>query len=267
MTREKPYVLITGATSGMGYALAQNFSSNKYPVILVSRNQEKLDKCADSLRTKSDAQIVTVAQDLLNENAAYNIFARTQELNLNVGILINNAGFNEVGLFTDTDLQKEQNLIRIHISVVMELTKLYLPGMLQSKYGRVVNLGSTGSFMPVPNNAIYCTAKVFVKYFSEAIRHELRNTGVKVTCLCPGATHTNFHLEAEISDIRLFNIFPMKPEKVVSYAYKRILKGKKVVIPSCYNKIVAFSPKITPPFLLNRMTDWMYGSVNKPAIV
>ena len=263
MNKEKKHVLITGSSSGIGLAIARKFAKDGYPLIFVARNDEKLQKAALGIEHEFGIEPITISQDLLNKDAAFNIFNKVKELNILVSILINNAGFNEVGHFVNTDLKKEISLVQVHISIVIELTKLFLPEMIKNGYGRIVNLGSTGSFLPVPNNAIYCAAKTFTYYFSNAIRHELRRTGVKVTALCPGATHTNFHLEAEMSDLRLFNILPMTPEKVANIAYPGILKGKRKIIPGAYNKVLAFTSMFSPLWLTNRITDWMYQPLNK----
>ncbi len=263
MDKEKKYVLITGATSGIGLALAEKFAKNNYPLVLVARNTEKLKQLSRKFIQEYKVDVHTISQDLASGQAAYTIFEAVKNKCITLEILINNAGFNEVGNFTVTDLKKEIGLIKVHIASVIELTKLFLPELIQNKFGRIVYLGSTGSFMPVPGNAVYCTSKSFIYTFSRAIRHELRNTGVKVTTLCPGATHTNFHIEAEMSNLRLFNIFPMKPERVAKIAFQKILKGKKTIVPGLYNKFIAISPLITPPWLLNRITDWMYKPVKK----
>ncbi|MFC2104331.1 SDR family NAD(P)-dependent oxidoreductase [Bacteroidota bacterium] len=262
MNKEKKHVLITGASSGIGLAIAKKFAKDGYPLIFVARNNEKLQKIASEIIQEFGVEVITISQDLSIKDAASNIFNKVKELDLQVNILVNNAGFNEMGHFTVSDLKKEIDLIQVHISIVIELTKLFLPEMIKNGYGRIVNLGSVGSFLSVPNNAVYCAAKTFTYYFSNAIRHELRKTGVKVTSLCPGATNTNFHIEAEMSDLRMFNILPMTPEKVAKIAYPGILKGKRKIIPGIYNKILAFTPIISPIWLTNRITDWMYQPIN-----
>lgn len=174
MNNGKNFVLITGATSGIGLALASRFAINGYPLVFVARNQDKLENHAATIRQKYKVDVITIAQDLCGENAAGNIFRKVNELGVKVGILINNAGFNEAGRFEDTDLNREIDLVRVHIIAVLELSKLFLPDMKKNKYGRIVNVCSTGAFLPVPNNAVYCAAKTFLYNFSNAVRFELR---------------------------------------------------------------------------------------------
>lgn len=261
MEDEKKYVLITGATGGIGFALAERFAANGYPLIFVARNQDKLIECAKTIENHYHVQVKTIAQDLCVDDAVSNIFKQVKESGIQVSILLNNAGFNEVGHFIDTDLYKEIDIIRINTLVVIELTKLFLPDMIKNGFGRIVNVCSTGAFFPVPNNAVYCAVKTSLYNFSNAIREELKKTGVKVTALCPGATLTNFPIEAEINNTHLFNIFPMQPGKLAKIAYPGIIKGKRRIIPGLYNKIMIFSGYLTPRFLMNPISNWMYKPV------
>lgn len=255
---KKKHALITGASEGIGFCLAQEFAKQGYSLVLVARTLSKLNDAGAYLQNTYKVDVQIIQQDLLEDEAAINIYKQVKNAGIKINVLINNAGFNEMGHFVNTSLKNEIGLVKLHVSSAIELTKLFVPDMVSDQYGRIVFLGSTGSFMPVPNNAVYCAAKAFILNFSKAIRHELKRTGVKVTTLCPGATSTNFPVEAEMNDLRLFNIFPMKPERVAQIAYKKIAKGAKTIIPGLYNKLLVKSSAVTPAPILNSVTDWMY---------
>ncbi len=155
-------VLITGTTSGIGKAFAEQFAANGSNIILVSRNEETLRQQQESLRSRYHVQVAAIPCDLSEANAADRILERLSQLDWPVDILVNNAGFNEAGFFTETDLTKELAMIQVHISALTALTKLLLPGMIQRGYGRILNVGSTGSYMPCPCDAVYAATKAYV---------------------------------------------------------------------------------------------------------
>lgn len=255
---KKGYALITGASGGIGFALAKKFAAAGYNLLLTARNGDKLNANKNLIEKEYNVDVEIFISDLANENSPSSIYSFAKENNLSVSILVNNAGFNEVGKFINTDLKKEMDLIRVVVSASVELCKLFIPDMKKISYGRIVNVCSTGAFFPTPNNAIYCATKTFLYNFSTAIRHELRKTGIKVSALCPGATLTNFPLEAEINDSRLFKIFPMTPEKVANLAFPQIIRGKRKIITGLYNKILVNSSVFYPSWIMNPMIDWMY---------
>lgn len=250
-------VLITGTTSGIGKAFAEKFAAQGNQVILVARNEEKLKQQQIFLQNQYHGNATYIAVDLSKENAVDLIMERLEELGMSVDILINNAGFNECGFFTDTSFEKEQEMINLHIRFVTELTKRILLHMKENGYGRILNVGSTGSYIPSPTDAVYAATKAYILSFSNALCGELKKTGVKVTTLCPGATKTEFATKAKIEDTMLFRLAVMKPEKVVEIAYPKLLKGKRLVVPGMYNKFLVLFSKIIPVSITNRMTMFM----------
>lgn len=250
-------VLITGTTSGIGKAFAEQFAANGSNIILVSRNEETLRQQQESLRSRYHVQVAAIPCDLSEANAADRILERLSQLDWPVDILVNNAGFNEAGFFTETDLTKELAMIQVHISALTALTKLLLPGMIQRGYGRILNVGSTGSYMPCPCDAVYAATKAYVLSFSNGLYQELKGTGVTVTCLCPGATQTLFAEKANIHNTLLFKLFVMRSETVAAIGFRSLQKGKRTVTAGLYNKLLVFSAKLLPVPVINSIAQRM----------
>jgi len=254
----KKTALITGTTSGIGKSFANKLACEGYDLVLVSRDEQKLTAQANNLSNEYGIKVYTIPIDLLENRAAQKIFDLAQKMKLNIQILINNAGFNECGDFLKTDLQNEISMIQLHAVFTTEMMKLFLPGMIENKYGRILNLGSTGSFMPCPYNAVYAATKAYILFVSKGINAELKGTGVKITTLCPGATKTEFAQKAGINNTLLFNIFVMLPDRVAKVGYKALMKGKASVIVGLYNKLLVFSSKIMPSFILDACVKIMF---------
>jgi len=249
--------LITGTTSGIGKAFAEKLASEKYGLILVSRNAEKLSEQSTFLSGKYGVKTFLISLDLTKPNAAQTVFDTVKNQNLSVQVLINNAGFNEFGNFLETDIQKEIQMINLHVIFTTEIMKLFIPGMINNKYGRILNLGSTGSYIPCPYDAVYAATKAYIMFLSKAVNAELKGTGVSVTTLCPGSTKTEFAAKAGMENTALFNTFVMKPEKVARIGYKALMKGRSSVIAGVYNKIQVLSSKILPEAVINVITKKM----------
>ena len=190
-------VLITGTTSGIGKAFAEKFASMGNNIILVSRNRDKLQEQQIDLQSRFQVSAEYISCDLAEVDAVDMIMEKIRSRGLSVDVLVNNAGFNEAGCFTNTNLSKELDMIQVHIKALTALTKSFLPGMIKRGYGRILNIGSTGSYMPCPYDAVYAATKAYVLSFSNGLYQELKGTGVTVTCLCPGATKTLFAEKSE----------------------------------------------------------------------
>ncbi|MCI8529598.1 MAG: SDR family oxidoreductase [Lachnospiraceae bacterium] len=251
-------VLITGTTSGIGAAFAEKFAREGNNLILVSRNADKLRRQQADLQSRYHVSIEYISCDLAEDGVAELITEKIRQLGLLVDVLINNAGFNEVGYFTDTHLSKELNMIQVHIKVLTSLTKLFLPGMIDRGHGRILNVGSTGAYMPCPCDTVYAATKAYVLSFSNGLYQELKGTGVTVTCLCPGATQTLFASKANIDNTLLFKFFVMQPEDVASIGYKSLMKGKRTTTAGLYNKLLVLSSKLLPISIINPIAQWMF---------
>ena len=251
-------VLITGTTSGIGAAFAEKFAREGNNLILVSRNADKLRRQQADLQSRYHVSIECISCDLAEDGAAELITEKIRQLGLLVDVLINNAGFNEAGYFTDTHLSKELNMIQVHVKGLTALTKLFLPGMIERGYGRILNVGSTGAYMPCPCDTVYAATKAYVLSFSNGLYQELKGTGVTVTCLCPGATKTLFAGKANIENTLLFKLFVMQPEDVASIGYKSLMKGKRTTTAGLYNKLLVFFSKLLPVSVINPIVQWMF---------
>ncbi len=251
---KKRTVLITGTTSGLGYEFSKRFATEGFNLVLVSRNEQKLAAQRDELKKQSRSEIHTIAKDLSIPNAAKEIFLDVQKRAIHVDILINNAGFNECGAFYETRIEKELEMLQVHVVALTHLTKLLLPGMIRNNYGKILNLGSTGSFAPCPLDAVYCASKAYVLSFSNALRAELTGTGVTVSALCPGAMNTQFAKKADMENTLLFRSYVMDPREVVEIAYHAFMKNKKIIIPGFYNRVLVSSIPITPGNILEKIS-------------
>src|SRR6476659_7627023 len=237
--------LITGASSGIGLDLAQLMAPD-FDLIITARNQSELEKIARELEAKHGNHVHVVPADLARPDAPQQIFAEIERRGLPVDILINNAGFGAYGLFAESNLQNDMGMIQLNIAAITLLTKLALPGMLKRKSGKIINFASTPRFQPGPLMSVYYATKAYVIMFSEAIANELKGSGITVTCLCPGATATNFAGRANMEESRLFKLGAMKSRDVAIAGYKGMMAGKGLVIPGFLNKTVAMSVRFSP---------------------
>lgn len=247
-------VLVTGASSGIGYELSKLFAKNDYNLVLVARDQLKLEQAAKEICLEFPVQIEIITKDLSIVTSPLEIFTELQNKNINIDILVNNAGLNVYGPFSETDLQKEIQMIHINLISLTQLTKLFLPDMLDRKYGKILNVGSTGSFVPGPLCAVYCATKAYVLSFSEALSEELKNTNVTITALCPGATKTNFAKRAGMEHIKLFTQDVMEADKVAEIGYNSLMNGETIAIAGLKNKLTVNLLKFIPRKIVRMMS-------------
>lgn len=250
----KQTALITGATSGIGLELARLFAKDKYNLVLVARKRDELKRVADELATTYKVNVQTAAIDLGEVGAAQSLMAKLERANITVDVLVNNAGFAQVGPFATNDRAKDLGVLQLNIVALTELTKLVVPGMLKRKRGRILNLGSTAAFQPGPFMAVYYASKAYVLSFSQALSEELRGTGVTVTCLCPGPTKTGFQARANSQNIQLFKGPMMDAAAVAAIGYRALLHGERVVVPGFMNSLQAFAARrLSPDWLVLRI--------------
>ena len=247
------YVLITGASAGIGYELCKQFAKDNHNLILVSRDEKKLNRVAEELREHYRIKTKVISKDLSVKSAATEIYEVLSRESIAVEILVNNAGFNVYGSFFETDLSKELEMIQLNLVSLVQLTKMFLPGMIKNRSGRILNIGSTGSYVPGPLNAVYCATKAFVRSFSEALAEETQGSGVTVTILCPGATATEFAKRAHIENTRLFMGRKMTADAVAKIGYQALMGGKRTVIAGIENKLQVFSTHFASNSMVTRM--------------
>jgi len=247
--------LITGASNGIGLELAKIHASKGGDLVLVARNKTKLDEIKAELEQQYKIKVYTIGKDLSAFNAAQEVYEETSEQNIQIDYLINNAGFGDFGMFVDTDWSKELQMINLNITALTQFTKLYLKDMVQRKSGKVMNVASTAAFQSGPTMAVYYATKAYVLSFSEAIDNEVRDKGVTVTTLCPGATESGFQAAAAMEESALVKGKKLPSSKTVAeYGYKAMLKGKTVAIHGTMNWIMANSVRFMPRSVVVKVT-------------
>lgn len=236
------WVLITGASSGIGLELAKCFAADHFNLILAARNEIRLNKAADELRAQHGIQTKVIPKDLASPGAAQEIFDALRETP--VSILVNNAGFGVHGLFAKNDLREQTDLLQVNMTALVQLTHLFLQPMLARNRGRILNVASTAAFLPGPTINVYFASKAFVYSFSYALAEELIGTNVTVTTLCPGTTRTEFFSRGRFGPVR--GRYTMDADEVARIGYRGLMKGKRVVIPGLLNKLAAMIAKRMP---------------------
>lgn len=250
-------VLITGASGGIGYELAKLFARDRHNLILVARSADKLAQVAGELQA-TGVQVKTLSLDLGESPAPKFLFDQLQREGVAVDILVNNAGFGAHGNFAKMPDDQILGQISLNITALTELTRLFLPAMIARRSGRIMNVASTAGFQPGPLMAVYYATKAYVISFSEAIANELRDSGVTVTCFCPGATHTGFATRAGNDKSRLFKqLGAMSADKVALDGYRALMEGRTLAISGVHNWVVAQSTRFAPRKMVTAISRWV----------
>ena len=250
-------VLITGASGGIGYELAKLFARDRHDLVLVARSGDKLAQLANELQARG-VRVKTFSLDLTASPSAKFLYDQLQREGAAVDILVNNAGFGAFGEFAQMPEEQIFGQIQLNIVALTELTRLFLPRMIARGSGRVMNVASTAGFQPGPLMAVYYATKAYVISFSEAIANEVRDSGVTVTCLCPGATHTGFAERAGNDKSRLFKqLGAMSAEKVALDGYRAVMEGCTLAISGAQNWLVAQSTRFAPRRLVTAISRWV----------
>ena len=247
--------LVTGASGGIGETFARFLAAEKYDLLLVARGGDKLTALAKELSAKHGIQAHGFSADLSKPESVAAVETRLKELKRPLDLLVNNAGFATYGEYKDLDPVREQQMIQVNIATLAALTRSVLPDMVKRRQGKVLNVASTGAFMPGPLMAVYYATKAFVLSFSEAVNEELKGTGVSITALCPGPTASGFQSRAGMEKSSLVkgkNL--MDSETVVKAGYRALMKEKAFVVPGLMNKILVVLPKLMP-------RSWIPGMV------
>ena len=239
--------LITGASSGIGRDMAKILSQKGYDLVLVARDEEKLNKVKEELE-QNNIKVETIITDLSNEENCKEIHKKVKD----VDILINNAGFGDCGNFTKTSLEKEINMINTNITAYHILMKLYLIDMKERGSGKILNVASIAGFMPGPLMSTYYATKAYIVRISEGIREELKKekSNVKISILCPGPVKTNFNKVANV----VFHMREADSKKVAKYAIKKLEKGKFYIVPGIDVKLAKIGAKLAPTTLISKIT-------------
>ena len=249
----KEYILITGASSGIGYEMAKILAQKKYNLILVARSIQKLEQLQKYLVERDQVEVQFIPKDLSNPQNAMELYDEIKFKNLIVTHLVNNAGFGGYGDFVETSLDHELDMVNLNISSLMVLTKLFGRDMAKRKSGRIMNVASILSFLPFPYYSVYSATKSFVLAFSQTVAAELEDSGVIVTTLCPGTVETPFHTPEmrKTNAMSANKLFP--PEEVAKEGVQLLLHGKGKKVVGKMNWFLTNLPRITPGVIMMRI--------------
>lgn len=249
----KEFILITGASSGIGLEMARQLAAKGFNLLLVARNETRLFELQIELQSKFEVEIDYLSFDLAEPNAAKDIYQLVNEKNYTVSGLINNAGFGDYGNFTEIPLKTDEDMIAVNIISLVGLTKLFAADMVKSGTGKIMNVASLLSFLPFPYYAVYSATKCFVLAFTETVAAELKGTGVVVTALCPGTVETPFHTDQMRKTNAMHANKPMPPQLVAKVGVELFLNGKGKKIVGLMNWILSNLPRITPDSIMMRI--------------
>lgn len=240
------YTLITGASSGIGAALAHRCAQEGFNLILVARTSDLLQSLADEIEASHKVKVQIVTADLLSPNAAYDLYTICQKNKWVVRILINNAGVGLWGNFQDLSLEHMVEMMQLNQQLVVELSHFFVPMLREVPYAHILNVSSTAAFQPIPYFSVFAASKNFVLTFSRSLRQELKAHKINVSCLCPGPTESMFFTKAGFEKIKSSRGAIMKAEDVAEAAILGLLEKQAVIVPGFSNRLGAFLSKHLP---------------------
>jgi short-subunit dehydrogenase len=244
----KKVALVTGASAGLGVEFARQLTKRGYALVLAARRKERLEELAREL---GNARALAI--DLSKKDAAAKLLADVEAHGETVELLVNNAGFGLIGRFAELDAKRERQMIDLNVGTLSDLCRAVAPAMIERKSGGIVNVASTAAFQPGPNMAVYFATKAFVLSLTEALHEELKPHGIKVSCLCPGPTRTEFGDVAGFGGNGLFDKVAMNAPEVVKAGLEGLDKNKAVVIPGVVNKVGAVSGRFAPRSVVRKI--------------
>ena len=249
------YALVTGGTSGIGLELARLLATDGYNLVVVARSEDDLANVSSQLRGEYGINVITIAKDLFERRSAFDLYHDVKAANVEIDILINTAGHGHYGDFVDTDLEMELKIVDLNIGSLIILTKLFLKDMVARGAGKILNVSSIAGKAPGPWHSVYHGTKAFVQSFTEAIRSEVKDSGVTITALLPGATDTDFFNKAGMEESKIYQEGKLyDPVDVARDGYKALLDGEDMVVSGFMNKVqVAMSGVTSDEKLAEKM--------------
>lgn len=245
-------VLITGASSGIGLELAKLFAKDGCNLVIVARREELLNKIAGEFKTEYGVDVEVIAKDLTLKDSAEEVYEQLKDRDIDV--VVNNAGFGAVGPVCELDFERQIDMVNLNITALTALTRLFLPGLIKKNSGGILNVGSLAGFQPGPYATVYYATKAFVLSFTEGLREELKDTNIKISCLAPGPTSTEFGEVSGLDSSFLFKFGTMGSREVARAGYEGFLKDEAIVIPGLLNRLLPLLVKTSPRFLVRRIT-------------
>lgn len=249
--------LVTGASAGIGRALARQFAAGGHDLVVVARREERLRELADDLDDEHGTTTDVIQMDLAAPRAAEDLRDAVAALGVQVDALVNNVGIGTYGAFHESDPERELDQLRLNVELPVHLTRLYLPEMVERDEGVVLNVASLSAFQPGPRMAGYYASKAYLLSFSEALAHEHRDGGVSVTALCPGPVSTEFQDRAEMADSRVGSTFSHTAPEVARAGYRGAMAGDPVVVPGLPMKLLYLGSRLSPRVLKRRTAAWI----------
>lgn len=268
MTAQRKTALITGASAGIGHAFAHVFAQHDFDLVIVARREEKLRELSVELEAEFGVSVTVMAQDLSDPNAAQELFDKVTEAGIAIDVLVNNAGLATVDTVHTADPADINNLVNVNVVALTMLTKLFVDGMVERGYGRILNVASIVSFFPTPTFAAYGASKAYVLSFTEAISQELKGTGVSATAICPGYTKTDMitgaveHNGLHAIDRLTPSVFQMDATQVAKEGYRKAMQGRAVHINGLHNQVAAEWLRYQPRWLVRNAGGIMSRLLN-----
>ena len=250
------WALVTGASAGIGVALAEELAAGGTHLVLTARRLDRLQQVANDLQRKHGVQTHVFAADLAKREAPAEIFAFTKEKGLRIDLLINNAGFGQYGEVQQVELQRLLDMVEVNCTAMVHLTRLFLPEMVARRSGDILILASTAAFQAVPYISTYAATKAFDLYFAEGLAEEMKPYGIRVCALCPGSTESEFHAVAGQEAFTARNQEPA--DKVARTGLQALAAGKSYVISGLGNYLGAHSQRLVPRQLVTRVAANMF---------
>lgn len=242
-----PTAIITGASTGIGREFARLCAQDGYDLVLIARSEPQLEALAAEIRDATHRSVTVLPKDLSQPDAPLELFEQVSRSGFDIEVLINNAGFGLLGRFWELDTREQVEMIQLNVTALTELSRLFLPGFIERRRGRILNVASTAAFQPGPLMSVYYATKSYVVSFSEAIHNEAGDYGVTVTCLCPGPTITEFQKRAGASSTRLFTSGrSMDAATVARIGLNGMKAGKPLVIAGRLNALMAVLVRFVP---------------------
>lgn len=263
MGNNSNYALITGGTSGIGYELAKLFAKDKYNLVLVARTEQDLNERAAELTKAFGIQVTTIAKDLMQPNAANEVYEAVKAKGITINVLVNDAGQGQYGLFVEQELPRLLDIIQLNINALTVLTHLYLKEMVARNEGKILQLASIASELPGPWQAVYHATKAYVLHLTEALITEVKDTDVTITALQPGATATDFFNKAEMQESKITDTKLSDPADVAKDGYEALMAGKDKIVSGMKNKAMVGISNILPDTVVAEQMNKMQEPKSK----
>lgn len=254
------YALITGASSGLGWEFSLQLAAKKRNLVLVARSAKVLHDLAEHLAQLHQITVKVIVKDLSQPGAVAEIIQELAQDQIQIDILINNAGLGDLQLFANQDPLKISQMLMVNIQALTELSRACLPPMIQSNRGYILNVASTAAYQPGPNMAVYFASKAYVESLTLALRAETSSSKVHISCLCPGPTSTNFGKVAGAKVVDHLSKTSLSPKEVVAQGLEGLIQNRALIIPGKLNQIGVFLARHLPRPLVLKVTAWLFSS-------